>query len=66
MSAIKESEIGNYFGRKIAIDASMAIYQVRAAWCPFGITLGVDMRMGRTVYDCDSDVGRIGFGPADE
>lgn len=25
--AIKEQDVGSYFGRKIAIDASMAIYQ---------------------------------------
>ncbi len=27
-AAIKESEIKNYFGRKVAIDASMSLYQV--------------------------------------
>lgn len=26
-SSIKENEIKNYFGRKIAVDASMALYQ---------------------------------------
>ncbi len=26
--AIKENEIKNYFGRKVAIDASMSLYQV--------------------------------------
>ena len=26
-SAIKENEIKNYFGRKVAIDASMSLYQ---------------------------------------
>lgn len=27
-NATKESEMKNYFGRKVAIDASMALYQV--------------------------------------
>ena len=26
-AAIKEKEIGNYFGRKVAVDASMSLYQ---------------------------------------
>lgn len=30
-SAIKENEIKNYFGRKVAIDASMSIYQFLVA-----------------------------------
>ena len=29
--AIKSYEIGNYFGRKVAIDASMSIYQFMIA-----------------------------------
>jgi flap endonuclease-1 len=28
-AAIKENEMKNYFGRKVAIDASMSLYQVR-------------------------------------
>ncbi len=27
--AIKENEMKNYFGRKVAIDASMSLYQVK-------------------------------------
>ena len=29
-SAIKENEMKNYFGRKVAIDASMSLYQVKS------------------------------------
>jgi flap endonuclease-1 len=31
---IKETEIKNYTGRKVAIDASMALYQFLIAVCP--------------------------------
>ena len=29
-SSIKENEMKNYFGRKVAIDASMSLYQVNS------------------------------------
>ena len=32
-SAIKETTLGSHFGRKVAIDASMAIYQFLVSRC---------------------------------
>ncbi|KAH9599590.1 XPG N-terminal [Trypanosoma melophagium] len=43
-SAIKESELNTYFGRRIAIDASMAIYQFLIAMKGFQDGQGVELR----------------------
>ncbi|ORC85674.1 flap endonuclease-1 (FEN-1) [Trypanosoma theileri] len=43
-SAIRESELNNYFGRRIAIDASMTIYQFLIAMKGFQDGQGVELR----------------------
>lgn len=48
--SIKENEIKNYFGRKIAIDASMTLYQFMIAVRPDNVNTLTDEQGEATRY----------------